>query len=116
MGSAWAFAVAVFVVIAWAALGPAAGYSAAWQLVINTGTTIVTFLMVFLIQNTQNRDSRALHLKLDELLSAVSAARTELVDLEDAPDEEIAELKQEFVKLRENHANHHVEADLGSKA
>lgn len=99
-GTAWAFSLAVGIVVVWALFGPAAHYSSTWQLVINTGTTIVTFLMVFLIQNTQNRDSAALHLKVDELLKAFEEARTELVDLEDAPDEELDALKEEFAKTK----------------
>ena len=101
-GAPWAFLLAVTVVIAWGATGPLFGFSDSWQLVINTGTTIVTFLMVFLIQNTQNRDTRAMQIKLDELLRAVKQARTELVDLESAPEEKIDELKKEFHNLREN--------------
>jgi low affinity Fe/Cu permease len=76
-------------------------YSDTWQLIINTGTTIVTFLMVFVIQSTQNRDAKAMHLKLDELIRAASQARNTLVDLEAAPDEVIDELKNEFQKIRE---------------
>src|SRR5687768_16581646 len=79
------------------------GFSDTWQLIINTGTTIVTFLMVFLIQNTQNRDAKAIHLKLDELLRAVKGARTALVDLEDMSDEELEKLQKEFVRLRKEH-------------
>ena len=101
IGTPVAFALASATIIVWALLGPACGFSDTWQLVINTGTTIVTFLVVFLIQNTQNRDSRAIHLKLDELLRAVEAARTNLVDLEDLPDSEIARLESEFRRLRE---------------
>jgi low affinity Fe/Cu permease len=101
VGSSWAFIVAAVVVVVWAVLGPIYGFSNTWQLVINTGTTIVTFLMVFLIQNTQNRDSKAVHLKLDELLRGVKGARTSMVDLEDLPDDEIARLKQEFAELHE---------------
>jgi low affinity Fe/Cu permease len=101
VGSSWAFMVAAAVVVVWAVLGPINGFSNTWQLVINTGTTIVTFLMVFLIQNTQNRDSKAVHLKLDELLRGVKGARTSMVDLEDLPDDEIARLKQEFAELHE---------------
>jgi low affinity Fe/Cu permease len=99
LGSAWAFAAACAAVIVWAATGPLFGYSDAWQLVINTGTTVVTFLMVFLIQNTQNRDSRALHLKLDELIRSVNAARNRLIDLEDCSDEELDRIKLEFDRL-----------------
>jgi len=100
IGSPYAFAVAVLVIVIWAACGPAFHYSDTWQLVINTGTTVVTFLVVFMIQNTQNRDSRAIHLKLDELIRAVDAARNRLVDIEDLPDEELARLAREFQRLR----------------
>ena len=95
-----AFLIALALILAWALTGPMFGFSDTWQLIINTGTTIATFLMVFLIQNTQNRDARAMHLKLDELIRAVSQARNELVDLEDRPDEQIDELKQEFGEMR----------------
>jgi low affinity Fe/Cu permease len=101
VGSPWAFMVAVLIIIVWGVTGPIFGFSDTWQLVINTGTTIVTFLMVFLIQNTQNRDAKAIHLKLDELLRAVEGARTRLVDLEDLPDEELEHLQQFFQRLRE---------------
>lgn len=85
MGSPAAFFVAVSVIVVWGITGPLFGYSDTWQLYINTGTTIVTFLMVFLIQNTQNRDGKAIHLKLDELLRGVKGARTSLVHLEQHP-------------------------------
>jgi low affinity Fe/Cu permease len=101
VGSPWAFFSGVLVIIVWAVTGPVFHYSDTWQLVINTGTTIVTFLMVFLIQNTQNRDSKALHLKLDELIRAVSSARNRLVNLEECTDEELARLEEEFRRLRE---------------
>jgi low affinity Fe/Cu permease len=101
MGSSWAFLVALAAVILWAALGPHYHYSDTWELVINTGTTIVTFLMVFLIQHTQNRDTRALHLKLDELLRAVKGARTGLVNLEALSDEDLAQLQREFERLQQ---------------
>lgn len=104
MGSPWAFATAVLVVLAWAISGPFFGFSEVWQLIINTGTTIVTFLMIFLVQNTQNRDSRAIHLKLDELLKGVKGARTDLIDLEDATDEELDHLQKQFEALR-SHRN-----------
>ena len=99
VGSPGTFLVALCVVIAWSVTGPVFGFSDTWQLVINTGTTIVTFLMVFLIQNTQNRDARAIHLKLDELIRAVDGARNELVDLEDLSDAEMATLQEEFHAL-----------------
>lgn len=103
VGSPWAFLVAVLLIIGWGLSGPVFGYSDTWQLVINTTTTIITFLMVFLIQNTQNRDAEAIHLKLDELIRALQTARTRLVDLEDLSDEQLDELRNEFKKLRELH-------------
>jgi low affinity Fe/Cu permease len=95
------FATAVLVILAWAMTGPLFHYSDTWQLVINTGTTIVTFLMVFLIQNTQNRDSVAMQIKLDELLRAVKGAHTAMADLEDLTEEELEEFKAHYVKLAE---------------
>jgi len=86
--------------------GPGVGFSNGWQLVVNTGTTILTFLMVFLIQNTQNRDAKAIQLKLDELIRAVKGARTRLVRLEDMSDDEIAELQAQFKHLHERLAHH----------
>ena len=91
----------VLVVVVWALTGPIFHYSDTWQLVINTGTTIVTFLMVFLIQNTQNRDSKAMQLKLDELIRAIGHARNKLVDLENSDDETIEKLHEEFKSMRE---------------
>ena len=99
VGSVPAFVVAVSVIIVWLVTGPAFHFSNTWQLVINTATTIITFLMVFLIQNTQNRETRALHLKIDELLRAVAAARTAFVHLEELSDEELDRLQSEFEKL-----------------
>jgi low affinity Fe/Cu permease len=101
LGSPYAFAIAVITVLAWALTGPYFGYSEVWQLVINTGTTIVTFLMIFLVQNTQNRDARALHLKLDELIRSIHAARNKLIDLEDCTDEELDHIQREFERLRD---------------
>src|SRR5436853_5418505 len=109
MGSSWAFFVACAVVLVWAITGPSFHYSDTWQLVINTGTTIVTFLMVFLIQATQNRDSQAIHLKLDELLRAVAKARTGMVGLEHMSEEELKQVEAEFANLRERQA-HRAEA------
>jgi low affinity Fe/Cu permease len=100
LGSAWAFVVAILIIVIWAMTGPAFGYSDTWQLIINTGTTIVTFLMVFLIQNTQNRDAKAVHLKLDELIRALGPARNKLVDLEKLSDDDLKDLETEFEKLR----------------
>lgn len=101
MGAHWAFSAAVAACLIWALTGPAFDYSDTWQLVINTATTVLTFLAVFLIQNTQNRNSLAVQLKLDELLRAVETARTGLVDLEDSTDEEIEKLRREFQRLHE---------------
>ncbi len=104
-GTSWAFIFAVLIIVVWAATGPIFKYSDTWQLVINTGTTIITFLMVFLIQNTQNRDAKAIHLKLDELIKGVKGARTGLVNLEQLSDAELERLQTEFAKLQrtENH-------------
>jgi low affinity Fe/Cu permease len=99
------FIFAITIIIIWALSGPTFGYSNTWQLVINTGTTIVTFLMVFLIQNTQNRDSTAVHLKLDELLKLSKGNEAdELIDIENVPDEELEKLKNEFKQLHEHYA------------
>ena len=109
MGSPISFVLATAVVIGWALCGPVFKYSENWQLVINTGTTIITFLMIFLVQNTQNRESRAIQLKLDELLRGVKGARTDLVDLEDATDEELEELQHHFESLRKHSADDSVD-------
>lgn len=100
LGNAKAFIIAVCVVIAWAVAGPFFGFSNTWQLFINTTTTILTFLMVFLIQNTQNREARATQLKLDELLRGIKGPRNSFVDLEDLSDEELTQLEAEFQKIR----------------
>lgn len=100
LGSAWAFAGAFLVIVVWIISGPTFHFSDTWQLVINTATTIVTFLMVFLIQNTQNRDAKAVHLKLDELIRALKGARNHLVDLENLSDEELKKLEKQFQNLR----------------
>lgn len=94
-----AFFLAAFVIVMWAVTGPIFKFSDTWQLVINTATTIVTFLMVFLIQNTQNRDSQALHMKLDELIRAVSGARNCLIDLDELTDEELTRIQNHYAKL-----------------
>ena len=101
VGTPFSFLLACVTVLAWGISGPLFQFSDTWQLVINTGTTIVTFLMVFLIQNTQNRDALAIQLKLDELIRAVAGARNQLVDLEDLPDSELARIKAEFARIRE---------------
>ena len=100
VGSPAAFGTALATVAIWAVLGPIFHYSDTWQLTINTGTTIITFLMVFVIQNTQNRDAQVMQLKLDELIRAVEQARNELVDLEDLSDEELHRLQLQFEGLR----------------
>jgi low affinity Fe/Cu permease len=96
MGNPWSFIIAILVILGWAVSGPLFHYSNTWQLVINTGTTIITFLAVFLLQNTQNRDARAMHLKLDELLRSAEKARNHLIDLEHLSDEELDELERQF--------------------
>ena len=100
MGSAWAFTGALLVILVWLLTGPTFHFSDTWQLIINTATTIITFLMVFVIQNTQNRDAKAVHLKLDELIRAIKEARNELVDLEDLSDEELKSLEEQFRRMR----------------
>jgi low affinity Fe/Cu permease len=100
LGTPTAFLLACATIVVWAMSGPVFGYSDTWQLVINTGTTVVTFLMVFLVQNTQNRDARALHLKLDELLRSVRDARNKLIDLENCSDEEIERIEKQFQALK----------------
>lgn len=101
VGSGWAFILAVTIIIVWAITGPVFAFSDTWQLIINTGTTIITFLMVFLIQNTQNRDAKAIHLKLDELIHGLRGPHTGFVDLEDMSDEELEDLEEAFRRLRE---------------
>ena len=103
-GHASTFVAACIVIIIWGATGPLFNYSDTWQLIINTGTTIVTFLMVFLIQNTQNRDSAALHLKLDELIRVSKTARNKLLDLEDLTEDELDMLKNSFTRLASGRA------------
>jgi low affinity Fe/Cu permease len=107
-GSHWAFIVAVSIIIGWGATGPLFGFSETWQLIINTGTTIITFLMVFLIQATQNRDAKAIHLKLDELIRA-GEARNVFADLENATEAELESFQREFAQL-------HVEGKRGADA
>lgn len=118
-GSPLIFVLAVAIVIIWGFTGPLFHYSDTWQLVINTGTTIVTFLMVFLIQNTQNRDSKAVQLKLDELIRATKGARTHIIELESLSDADIAELDKEFQAFSKrpgairaiNKLHEHIEAE-----
>lgn len=104
VGSHWAFILALLTILVWGITGPYFGYSDTWQLLINTGTTIITFLMVFLIQNTQNRETRVVTLKLDELIRATQDARTGFVNLDNMSDDELEVVQQEFVRLREKYA------------
>jgi len=99
VGKPWAFVLALILILVWGFGGPASDFSNTWQLVINTTTTILTFLMVFLIQNTQNRDSKAINLKLDELLVAIKRAKDSMVDVEDATDKELDVLESEYQKI-----------------
>jgi low affinity Fe/Cu permease len=101
VGTAWAFVFAVGLVLMWATTGPYFHYSNTWQLVINTGTTIITFLMVFLIQNTQNRDARALHLKLDEVIRSLKSAHNDMINIEKLSDDELAALAKKYDAIRE---------------
>lgn len=100
LGAPWMFIANVLLIIIWAGAGPFFDYSDTWQLVVNTATTVFTYLAVFLIQNTQNRDATAIHLKLDELIKGVSGARTHLVNLESLTDDELADLQKEFSRIR----------------
>lgn len=104
VGTSKAFVFALIVIIMWAFTGPIFHFSDTWQLVINTATTIITFLMVFLIQNTQNRDSKAIHIKLDELIKNIRGARNEMVNLEELPDNEIDELHDQFRELHDKYS------------
>lgn len=101
VGSKWAFAIALLLIASWAVTGPYFHFSDTWQLVVNTATTIVTFLMVFLIQNTQNRDARAIHLKLDEIIRSIRRAHNEMIDIEKLSDEELETLSGHFEKIRD---------------
>ena len=106
LGSPWLFVANVLLLLVWLGAGPFTGFSDTWQLVVNTATTVFTYLAVFLIQNTQNRDAKAMHLKLDELISSISGARNQLVDLEDLSDEELEKFQRQFKRLRQKaHTN-----------
>jgi len=101
VGSRWSFSIAILIVVVWACCGPYFHYSDTWQLVINTGTTIVTFIIVFLIQNTQNRDAKAINLKLNEIILAIGRAKNDLIDAEKLSDEDLAELEAKYARIRE---------------
>ena len=115
LGTPTAFLLACATIVVWAVSGPVFGYSDSWQLVVNTGTTVVTFLMVFLVQNTQNRDARALHLKLDELLRSVHDARNKLIDLENCSDEEIERIEAQFRALKKREERKHAKERASSR-
>jgi low affinity Fe/Cu permease len=100
LGSKWAFVGAFAIIATWAITGPLFRYSDTWQLVINTGTTIITFLMVFIIQNTQNRDARAINLKLDELIHAIDTARNQMMDIEKLSDKELDVIHKKYTQMR----------------
>jgi low affinity Fe/Cu permease len=108
------FIIAVLIILTWAVTGPIFKFSDTWQLVINTGTTIITFLMVFLIQSTQNRDTEALQIKLDELIRAVRGARNEVLDLEEMDEEQLNQIRKEYLDLAD-HARHHRELRSGTQ-
>src|SRR6184192_4584520 len=109
LGSPWLFVANVFLILLWLASGPVFQFSDTWQLIVNTATTVITYLAVFLIQNTQNRDAKAVHLKLDEVIRALKGARNQLVDLENLSDEDLKKLEQQFQRIRqkaEHDGNH----------
>src|SRR5712691_5539862 len=100
LGSAWAFTAAILIIVTWAFTGPTFHFSDTWQLIINTVTTIVTFLIVFLIQNTQNRDAKAFQLKLDEIIRSINPAHNEMIDIEKLSDEELERLSSQYEQIR----------------
>jgi low affinity Fe/Cu permease len=110
LGSPWLFVVNVLLILVWLAGGPFANFSDSWQLVVNTATTVFTYLAVFLIQNTQNRDAKAVHLKLDELISSVAGARNRLANLESLSDEELESLQKQFQVLQQRAKTNELDA------
>jgi len=116
LGSSWMFIANVLLILVWLVAGPFFHYSDTWQLIVNTATTVFTYLAVFLIQNTQNRDAVATHLKLDELIKGVSGARTALVNLEKLSDEELQALQEEFDKLRAKHSESRAREGISASA
>ena len=116
VGAPWAFVLALLSVFIWAVMGPHYHYSDTWQLIINTATTVITFLMVFLIQNTQNRDARALHLKLDEVIRAIHSAHNEMISIERLSDSELERLTKRYQRLHEEwEARHESGTGRGAK-
>ena len=101
VGTKWAFLAALLAIIGWLVTGPYFHYSDTWQLIINTGTTVITFLVVFLIQNTQNRDARAIHLKLDEIIKSIDQAHNDMIDIEHLSDEELEKLASRYEKIQD---------------
>src|SRR5882757_9218571 len=101
LGSKWAFVGAIVIIAVWAITGPLFNYSDTWQLIINTGTTIITFLMVFIIQNTQNRDAEAMHIKLDELIRAMDQAQNALLNLEELEEDDLERIRADYLRLAE---------------
>ena len=116
LGSPWMFVANVLLILVWLFSGPFFHYSDTWQLVVNTATTVITYLAVFLIQNTQNRDAKAMHLKLDELIRAVKGARNQLVDLEDLSDDDLKKLEEQFQGLRKQSEKSRTRSDNGQPA
>jgi low affinity Fe/Cu permease len=114
VGSKWAFTVAVFSIILWAAVGPIFHYSDTWQLVINTATSVLTFLIVFLIQNSQNRDAKAIHLKLDEVIRAIGQAHNEMIQIETLSDKDLEDLTARFKRIRMDVAEGRIRARSGN--
>ena len=110
LGSPWLFVANVFLILLWLASGPVFQFSDTWQLIVNTATTVITYLAVFLIQNTQNRDAKAVHLKLDELISTVGGARNRLVDLQNLSDDELQDLQKQFQRLQQRAKQNPTEA------
>lgn len=106
VGSKWAFTIATLAIVLWAATGPVFHYSDTWQLVINTTTSVLTFLVVFLIQNTQNRDARAIHLKLDEVIHAIGKAHNEMIQIETLSDKDLEDLAAHFKRIRRELVEH----------
>jgi low affinity Fe/Cu permease len=116
LGSSWMFIANVLLIAIWLLTGPFFKFSDTWQLVVNTGTTVITYLAVFLIQNTQNRDAKAIQLKLDELIKGVEGARTQLVNLESLSDEELEALQNEFMRLRRSNAKATAHGEIAAEA
>ena len=116
MGTSWAFSCAILLIVAWAAFGPSMGYSDTWELIINTSTTIVTFLMVFLIQNSQNRDARAIHLKLDELIFCMQSADNKMLNIEKLTLEELDVLAKKYESIAAELKGAKADRELGVKS